>query len=214
MARPLLPELIKAIRIISRGIRFARLYKVILHSLHLTIGTLPSRASLGRERGTLTDLSLQCSTSERPQPPVRLGMYTLRALPDTPLASAWSWRFFLSSRRRAGISCRLHKTQPLFSHRDRLHAVFSERRCRGPHLLIAGCRLRSALFRTGRIAPARCQGCILLVPISLGQSVLCHFSSTTPHQPSSSVVASGNFVCSRAPSTIPLINAERMWRSS
>jgi hypothetical protein len=35
-----------------------------------------------------------------------------------------------------------------------------------------------------------------------GQAALCHFSSATTHQPSSSVVASANFVCSRAPSTI------------
>jgi hypothetical protein len=46
------------------------------------------------------------------------------------------------------------------------------------------------------------------------ESAACHVSSSTPHQPSASVVASANFVCSRAPSTIPFINAERMWRSS
>jgi hypothetical protein len=134
--------------------------------------------------------------------------------PIRPLLQPGPGDFSQVPRRRAGMSCRLHKTQLLFSHCDRLHAVFSERRCGGPHFLIAGCRIRSALFRTGRIAPARCRGCILLVPISLGQSVMCHFSCTTPHQPSSSVVASGNFVCSRAPSTIPFLNAERMWRSS
>jgi hypothetical protein len=38
--------------------------------------------------------------------------------------------------------------------------------------------------------------------------------SRAAFQPSSSVAASGNFVCSRAPSTIPFINADRMWRSS
>jgi hypothetical protein len=47
-----------------------------------------------------------------------------------------------------------------------------------------------------------------------GQAVLFHSFSTIAHQPCSSVVASGNFVCSRAPSTMPFINAERMWRSS
>jgi hypothetical protein len=47
-----------------------------------------------------------------------------------------------------------------------------------------------------------------------GQALLFHSFSTIAHQPCSSVVASGNFVCSRAPSTMPFINAERMWCSS
>jgi len=47
-----------------------------------------------------------------------------------------------------------------------------------------------------------------------GQAVLFHSFSTIAHQPCSSVVASGNFVCSRATSTMPFINAERMCCSS
>ena len=129
--------------------------------------------------------------------------------------------------------------------------VFSERRCGGPHLCIAGGRVHSTL---GGASPRPCIGdafCWYRFPLDsprpsifsaiggpvfisrdfkgvhLGwnpafvhrpgcgmvRRVMCHFAFT-PHQPSSSVVASDNFVWSRAPSTTPFINAEQMWRSS
>jgi hypothetical protein len=118
------------------GICLLAFYKVIFHALHLTIGTLrEATPRSGRRRCALTGLILKCSNSERSQPPVCLGMYTLRAfLPRyAPCFSLWerSWRFSSSSPQ----SCRyvLPSTQGSFSfsHCDTLHTVFSVRRCRG-----------------------------------------------------------------------------------
>jgi hypothetical protein len=129
--------------------------------------------------------------------------------------------------------------------------VFSERRCCGPHLCIAGHRVRPTL---GGASPRPCIGdasCWYRFPldtphhsissaigrpifisrdfkgVQLGWNpafvdrrgcgmvrlVMRHVAFTS-HQPSSSVVPSGNLVWSRAPSTTPFINAEQMWRSS